>query len=114
MAVGRQRGWNAVTEISASTGRLIATRPGRRYGFDHPAALAVSNGRLWVANSLGDSVTEVNAATGALLRRCPATGTASATRSAWPPPAETPGSPTWARTRSPACRSASSPRAGRA
>ena len=42
--------------------------PGRQYGLRNPAALAVGGGILWVANSLGNSVTEINASTGTLIR----------------------------------------------
>jgi DNA-binding beta-propeller fold protein YncE len=49
------------------TGALVRIMSGRRYGFDDPAALAVAGGHLWVASALGNSVSEIDAGTGALL-----------------------------------------------
>lgn len=57
-------GTNSVAEFATRTGTLIATR---RYGFDEPAALAVSHGRLWVVNAGNGTVSVLNARTGALI-----------------------------------------------
>jgi hypothetical protein len=38
------------------------------YGFDRPAAIAAAGGELWIANLGGNSVTEVDGRTGALIR----------------------------------------------
>jgi hypothetical protein len=57
----------------ASAHVAAAARPasdsirGPGWEFSWPDAVAVASGRVWVANS-GDSVTEINAATGALVR----------------------------------------------
>jgi hypothetical protein len=53
-----------LVEINAGTGGLIAVFGGRRYGFDRPVALAISDRRLWVANAGDGSVTEMDATTG--------------------------------------------------
>jgi hypothetical protein len=49
----------SVTELSASTGRLVRVISGSSYGFDGPDALAVSGLDLFVANCEGQSVTEL-------------------------------------------------------
>jgi DNA-binding beta-propeller fold protein YncE len=41
---------------------------GSSYGFDLPGAVSSDRTHVWVANGLGDSVTELNAATGALVQ----------------------------------------------
>jgi|HubBroStandDraft_1064217.scaffolds.fasta_scaffold230105_1 hypothetical protein len=41
---------------------------GGSYGFDAPHALAYDGTRVWVANAGGDSVTEVDASSGGLVR----------------------------------------------
>ncbi|HBW21403.1 MAG TPA: hypothetical protein DEH11_21530, partial [Actinobacteria bacterium] len=48
--------------------RLVRTLAGRRYGFRNPAAMAVTPGRLWVANSLSNSVSEIDTRTGVLVQ----------------------------------------------
>jgi len=42
---------------------------GSKYGFDDPTAITVAGADLWVTNFKGNSVTEVVAATGRLVRR---------------------------------------------
>lgn len=70
---------NSVTELAASTGRLVRIISGPKYRFrdgqDVPGSavteaqeVAVGNGRVWVANPDRNSVTELDAATGALIR----------------------------------------------
>jgi hypothetical protein len=41
---------------------------GPSYEFDNPSAVAVDAARVWIANSGGNSPTELNAATGAPVR----------------------------------------------
>jgi DNA-binding beta-propeller fold protein YncE len=55
---------NSIVGYDTRSGGLIVTDT---YGIDRPAALAVSNGRLWVANAGDNSVTELDASTGAVL-----------------------------------------------
>jgi hypothetical protein len=45
-----------------------ATLPASRYGFAGPEALAAGKGALWVANAQANSVIEINARTGQLMR----------------------------------------------
>jgi outer membrane protein assembly factor BamB len=79
-------GRSSVTEVGASTGALVRVisgpaykldHPGVVFGpgyqFDHPEALAVSGGHLFVANSSG-RLTELNVATGALVKVMPIMG----------------------------------------
>ncbi len=76
-------GSNAVTEFSATTGALVRTltNKGTRYGFDIPDAIAVAGTDVWVTSKSGGSntdpnagaVTEIDARTGALVRRVSAT-----------------------------------------
>ena len=47
--------------------RCSAISPGG-YRLDHPTALAAHDDHLWVANEAGNSVTEINASAGALIR----------------------------------------------
>jgi hypothetical protein len=57
----------SVAELNTVTGRLIAEFRNGRYRFDDADALAVSNHRLWVANSENGSVTEMDAVSGAWI-----------------------------------------------
>jgi hypothetical protein len=62
-------GW--VSELDAGSGRLIRKISGNAYGFDDPAAVAVSGGRVWVLDSPAEaagSVSELDAATGRPVR----------------------------------------------
>src|ERR1019366_3353446 len=61
-------GGNSLTELSASTGKLVRVLSGSSYRFNYPDALALSGGYLFVANGAGRSVTELNASTGKLVR----------------------------------------------
>jgi hypothetical protein len=71
-------GEGSVTELNARDGRRIRTLSGARYGLRYPTAIAADGTHIWVANDpqtgsgqspkAGDgSVTEVNAADGALV-----------------------------------------------
>lgn len=58
---------NSVTEVDASTlvGRGIA---GSGYGLDSPAAVSSDASHVWVANVAGNSMTELDASTGAVVQ----------------------------------------------
>jgi outer membrane protein assembly factor BamB len=70
----------SLTEINTTTGALVRVISssadqfvvrvvsGLAYNFDHPVGLAVAGGDLFVANGSGNSLTELNASTGALVR----------------------------------------------
>lgn len=59
-------GGASVIELDARTGALVQTLPSSSYGFNYPSA-AVDDGRhLWVSNE--NSVTELNASDGSLVR----------------------------------------------
>jgi DNA-binding beta-propeller fold protein YncE len=80
VAVDRNQVWvananDSVTEIDAATGALVRVISARRYQFNAPAGIAAAGNRVWVISSgfNGDgnprgSVTEIDAATGALVR----------------------------------------------
>jgi hypothetical protein len=73
---------NSVTEVAASTGRLLRVISGPVYRFDAPHAMATHGAEVFVANNAfagsaaagpvtapgTGSVTELNASTGALVR----------------------------------------------
>jgi hypothetical protein len=69
---------NAVTEINVATGALVRILSGPAYKFSDPSSMVAVGGDLFVANytgyrspllnAAGDSVTEVNASTGALVK----------------------------------------------
>jgi hypothetical protein len=69
----------AVTEFSATTGALVRVLTNAKgpYGFNTPAAIAVDGSYLWIVNKTGGSttdatmgsLTEINATTGAFVRR---------------------------------------------
>jgi DNA-binding beta-propeller fold protein YncE len=58
----------SITEVSASTGAYILNIRGRTYALDNPAAFAVTGTDVFVANKSNNSVTEVDATTGKLIR----------------------------------------------
>ena len=57
-------GGDSVTELNATTGALVQVISASGDGFRHPDAVSSDGTHVWVANS-DDSVTELNAATGA-------------------------------------------------
>lgn len=59
----------AATLTTAAAAVTAASATGATYGFASPDALAVAGGKLWVANRANNSLTEVDATTGALVRR---------------------------------------------
>jgi outer membrane protein assembly factor BamB len=70
-----QRSATTIAEINTRTGNLIKLLGGPRYRFESPSAMAVSGPDLFVTNggtgnagTAGASVTEINAATGAVVR----------------------------------------------
>ncbi len=70
-------GGDSLTEFSATTGALVRVVNGAEFGFAMPDALAVAGADIWVTSEFGGSttdqnagaVTEVNATTGAFVRR---------------------------------------------
>jgi len=58
----------SISEINAQTGKLLRNVSGSSYAFDNPIALAVSGPDTYVADVANNSVTEVDTATGALVR----------------------------------------------
>ena len=79
-----------MTELNANDGSWERTL----YGFNEPARIAVDGTHIWVPNSGGDSVTELNASDGSGSGPCPATATASTARGRSPWTAPISGSPT--------------------
>lgn len=62
--------YSSVTELDARTGRLIGVLRGPRYGFAGPVALTLVGNEVFVANTVGNSLTVLPVATAS-----PATGT---------------------------------------
>ncbi|MGA2521029.1 MAG: hypothetical protein ABSG81_09460 [Acidimicrobiales bacterium] len=60
-------GVGSVTEIDTGTGALVGRASGSVFGFDKPTGLAVADGRIFVANSAGNTVTVLNAQTRAFV-----------------------------------------------
>jgi hypothetical protein len=58
----------SVTELNESDGSLVRTLQGSAYRFDGPEELASDGSHLWVTNRGGNTVTELDAATGDFLR----------------------------------------------
>lgn len=64
----------ALTSLSSSPGTVststaaVSVYSGGQYGLREPDAIAVADGHVWVANYSGNSVTELDAATGAWIR----------------------------------------------
>ncbi len=58
----------SVTEVDAANGQLVQILQGSNYDFDGPSALLLNGTDGWVVNSAGDSVTEINLSTGALVQ----------------------------------------------
>ena len=53
---------------SAATGPTVKIIQGESYGFNVVTAIASNGANVWVANSSGNSVTELDASTGAKVR----------------------------------------------
>jgi hypothetical protein len=68
------RSGSSVTEIDASTGKMVKVISGPAYRFDDLAAVAIGDGRLFVVSAfsaLGKGpglVTEIDAATGKMVK----------------------------------------------
>lgn len=58
----------AIVELDIKTGSLIRVIKDPRAGNDGPVGIAVSGGRVWVANGDGNSILELSAATGMKIR----------------------------------------------
>jgi outer membrane protein assembly factor BamB len=58
----------SISEIDARTGHLLRKVSGSSFAFDDPIALAVSGPDAYIADVANNSVTEINAANGALVR----------------------------------------------
>jgi hypothetical protein len=48
----------SVTELNAATGDPVRVLTGTRYQFTNPIAIAADRTHVWIANEVGDSVTE--------------------------------------------------------
>jgi outer membrane protein assembly factor BamB len=57
----------SVTELNASTGKLVRVLSGSDYQFNGPTVVAAAGTKVFVVNTTGNSVTEIDARTGALL-----------------------------------------------
>ena len=82
----------SVTEIDTSTGKLVRVMSGRAYHFNFPDALIVRGEDLFVANSYdndgsltgnGNSLTEINAETGRVVRVISGLATTLTRRPRW-------------------------------
>jgi outer membrane protein assembly factor BamB len=58
----------SISEIDARTGHLLRRVSGPSFAFDNPAALTVSGSHTYVADEANDSVTEIDTASGRLVR----------------------------------------------
>jgi DNA-binding beta-propeller fold protein YncE len=65
VANGPVGGGGSVAEVDVATGRVRVLTGD---GFSGPVAVASDGTRVWVADSGGNAVTELNAATGALVQ----------------------------------------------
>ena len=57
-----------VTELNASSGKLVKVISGSSYQFMEPKAISANDDTVWVVNFDGNSVTEFRASTGSLIR----------------------------------------------
>jgi hypothetical protein len=65
---GDGRGVGSVTELDATTGRVIRIITPQMAPFDEPTAIAISGSHVWVANLDYSSIVELNASNGSLVR----------------------------------------------
>jgi len=65
---GDGRGVGSVTELDATTGRVIRIITPQMAPFDEPRAIAISGSHVWVANLDFSSIVELNASNGSLVR----------------------------------------------
>jgi 6-phosphogluconolactonase (cycloisomerase 2 family) len=65
---GNGRGVGSVTELDATTGRVIRVITAQTVPFDEPTAIAVSGSHVWVANLDYSSIVELDASNGSLVR----------------------------------------------
>ena len=66
-SAGTGGGRGSVTEVDIATGDLVTVLSGSGYKFDGPGQMALSGPDLFVVNNFGQSVTELDASTGALV-----------------------------------------------
>ena len=59
---------NTVVELAADSGRLTTVMKGKAYRLDGPLAITTDGKHVWIASSRSNSLTEVNAETGAFIR----------------------------------------------
>lgn len=65
---GNGKGVGSLTELNATTGRVIRVIGAHAGTFDEPVAIALNGPHVWVANLDYSSVVELNASNGALVR----------------------------------------------
>ncbi len=65
---GNGRGVGSLTELNATTGRVIRVITAQAAPFDEPMSIAVSGTHVWVANLVFSSIVELNAANGSVVR----------------------------------------------
>jgi DNA-binding beta-propeller fold protein YncE len=58
-----------IDELSARTGAVERTLSGHNFQFGLLNSIAVSGGRVWVVDAIGNSLDEIDASTGVLVRR---------------------------------------------
>jgi hypothetical protein len=61
-------GEESVTEFSVSTSAIVRALSKSIYNFKDPDSITFDWGRIWVSNYSSNSVTEINAANGALVK----------------------------------------------
>jgi hypothetical protein len=59
---------NSVIELTAAKGTVVRAMRDKVDGFDDPLAMTGDATYVWVANSQGNSVTELKASNGSLVR----------------------------------------------
>ena len=60
----------SVTELNAGNGRLVQVISGAQYQFNGPAVIVAAGTHVFVVNANGNSVTEIDSRTGALVHGC--------------------------------------------
>ena len=65
---GNGRGVGSVTELNATTGRVIRIITAQTAPFNEPTSIAISGSHVWVANLDYSSIVELNASSGAVVR----------------------------------------------
>ncbi len=65
---GNGRGVGSLTELNATTGRVIRVITAQTAPFDEPMSIALSGTHVWVANLVFSSIVEFNASNGSVVR----------------------------------------------